>query len=116
METEHIVPASQGGPDTIDNAIPLCLECYAEVHLYNDKHPTGRKYHPDELKKHKEQWLKICRDAPQVLIRSPIANDPGPALTCIRDRSGNCHRIPVSIPSQLDQPSNVMSNLVLTNS
>lgn len=38
METDHIIPDGQGGSNTIDNAIPLCFECHAKVHLYNDKY------------------------------------------------------------------------------
>lgn len=89
METDHILPEGQGGPKTIDNAIPLCFECHPEVHLYNDKHPRGRKYHPAEHKGHKEQWLKICRDSPQVLSGSPRANDPGPLYTLVDELKFN---------------------------
>ena len=28
IETDHIVPGHEGGPDDIDNAIPVCFECY----------------------------------------------------------------------------------------
>jgi 5-methylcytosine-specific restriction endonuclease McrA len=27
----HIIPEAQGGPDTLDNAIVLCLRCHGEV-------------------------------------------------------------------------------------
>ncbi len=62
METDHIVPASEGGSNTIDNAIPVCFECHAEIHSYNDKHPRGRKFLANELRVHKEQWLEILRN------------------------------------------------------
>lgn len=67
METDHIVQKGKGGRDTINNAIALCFECHAEVHLYNDKHPRGRKYHPNELRRHKKQWLQICKRFPHAL-------------------------------------------------
>jgi cytochrome c553 len=60
MEVHHIVPQSEGGQDTIENAIALCFDCHAEVGSYNPKHPKGRKFSPRELMKHKEQWLKQC--------------------------------------------------------
>ncbi len=66
IETDHIVPRAEGGPDTINNAIPVCFECHAEIHSYNDKHPRGRKFHPDELRGHKEQWLQICKNRPEI--------------------------------------------------
>jgi 5-methylcytosine-specific restriction endonuclease McrA len=31
METDHIIPKEDGGSDDIDNAIPVCLECHAEI-------------------------------------------------------------------------------------
>jgi len=37
IELDHIQPRGQGGPDTIDNAIAVCFECHAEIHLYNPK-------------------------------------------------------------------------------
>jgi 5-methylcytosine-specific restriction endonuclease McrA len=38
MELDHIIPREQNGSDTIDNAIPLCFECHAEVQdiLFNE--------------------------------------------------------------------------------
>ena len=32
MEIHHIVPRSEGGPDTQGNGIPLCFDCHADVH------------------------------------------------------------------------------------
>ncbi|MBI2910021.1 MAG: SUMF1/EgtB/PvdO family nonheme iron enzyme [Chloroflexi bacterium] len=60
MEIHHIVPKSEGGQDTEENGIPLCLECHAEVGAYNPRHPKGRKFTPSELRKHKEQWFAKC--------------------------------------------------------
>ncbi len=60
IEIHHIIPKSEGGQDTIENAIALCFDCHAEVGAYNAKHPKGRKFSPEELSKHKEQWLKLC--------------------------------------------------------
>jgi HNH endonuclease len=68
IETDHIVPAESGGSDHIENAIPVCFECHAEIHSYNDKHPRGRKFQPQELQLHRDQWLKICSERPELLI------------------------------------------------
>ena len=83
MELDHIVPSSEQGTDDIENAIPVCFECHAEIHLYNDKHPRGRKYHADELRQHKEQWLSICKELPQSLIDSRGPADVGPLQSLI---------------------------------
>ncbi|WP_447969665.1 HNH endonuclease signature motif containing protein [Nitrospira sp. M1] len=68
IETEQIVPAAEGGPYTIDNAIPVCFECHAEIHSYNDKHPRGRKLTQAELKRHKEQLLELCKYKPEMFL------------------------------------------------
>lgn len=55
-----MVPRSEGGEDTAENAIALCFDCHADVGSYNVNHPKGRKLSPSELRMHKEQWLKKC--------------------------------------------------------
>lgn len=52
IEVAHI--DSEGGND-IDNAIPLCYDCHAEIGRYNEEHPRGNKYKPKELKSRREQ-------------------------------------------------------------
>jgi hypothetical protein len=78
VETDHILPKGDGGEDTITNAIALCFNCHAEVHLYNDRHARGRKYRPNELKLHKEQWLRICKKFPHRLSEPLEQADGGP--------------------------------------
>ena len=78
MELDHMIPKSEAGPDTIENAIPVCFECHAEIHAYNDKHPRGRKFRPSELKLHKKQWLKVCRENPRALAEMPADASVGP--------------------------------------
>jgi len=89
METDHIIPASEGGPDTIDNAIPVCFECHAEIHSYNDNHPRGRKFLPNELRAHKEQWLQICSSRPEVFINAARNIDVGPLQALIDELEFN---------------------------
>jgi hypothetical protein len=60
MEIDHIIQSADDGAADIANGIAVCFECHAEIHSYNDEHPRGRKFHPEELRQHKEQWLKIC--------------------------------------------------------
>jgi hypothetical protein len=75
IETDHVKPQAEEGGDDIDNAIPVCFDCHAEIHSYNDKHPRGRKFTPGELAKHKEQWLKLCRDHPDKVLMRPRESD-----------------------------------------
>lgn len=56
MELHHIIQVADGGDDSVDNCIPLCLNCHAEVKAYNPKHPKGRKYTEAELKGHRDKY------------------------------------------------------------
>jgi len=89
MELDHITPKVDKGTDTIDNAIPVCFECHAEIHAYNDKHPRGRKYRPEELKEHKEQWLELCKSSAAFLASVPPRTDVGPFQSLIDELEFN---------------------------
>lgn len=78
METHHIKQKADGGKNDIQNAIPLCFECHAEVALYNPKHPKGRKYTNGELLEHRKQWLDLCKKHPEILVNNPTNKDIGP--------------------------------------
>ena len=89
IETDHIKPKSEKGSNNIDNAIPLCFECHSEVHMYNDKHPCGRKYHADELLDHKKQWLEICKNYPNILVNEMKPSDSGPIMSLLSELEYN---------------------------
>ena len=89
IETDHMIQAADGGSDTIDNAIPVCFECHAEIHSYNDRHPRGRKFRPAELRGHKEQWLEICKSRPELFISTPRDADVGPLQALIDELEFN---------------------------
>jgi hypothetical protein len=89
IETDHIVPGAECGTDEIDNAIPVCFECHAEIHSYNDSHPRGRKFLPEELRAHKEKWLQVCRDHPEILVASSRTADVGPLQALIDELEYN---------------------------
>ena len=89
IETDHMTPSAEGGSDDITNAIAVCFECHAEIHSYNDKHPRGRKFRPDELKKHKGQWLAICAERPEKLLGAARNADVGPLQALIDELEFN---------------------------
>jgi hypothetical protein len=89
IETDHITPLDEDGDDSIENAIPVCFECHAEIHSYNDRHPRGRKFQPEEMKLHKEQWLKICDEHPEALIGAIRNADVGPLQALIDELEFN---------------------------
>jgi hypothetical protein len=55
IEIAHINPAKSRGADDIDNAIPVCYSCHADLGRYYDKHPRGTKYKDEEIKKRRNQ-------------------------------------------------------------
>lgn len=85
------MPRNEGGSDNIDNAIPVCFECHAEIHSYNDKHPRGRKFLPEELRGHKEQWLEVCRSKPEIFLNAARDSDVGPIQSLIDELEFNVH-------------------------
>ena len=89
METDHMVPRADGGSDDIENAIPVCFECHAEIHSYNDQHPRGRKFRSEELRLQKEQWLEVCRDRPEIFINAIRDADVGPLQALIDELEFN---------------------------
>jgi hypothetical protein len=52
VEIHHIVPVKDGGPDTEDNAAPLCPSCH-ETYGGN---PEKRKF----LREIRDAWYEIC--------------------------------------------------------
>jgi hypothetical protein len=62
VEVHHIIPAAEGGVDTLDNAILLCFDCHADAGHYNPKHPRGINFSPSELQRQKEAWIEKVRD------------------------------------------------------
>jgi hypothetical protein len=78
IETDHIIPASETDDDSIHNAVPVCFDCHAEIHAYNPSHPRGRRFTPAELRSHKEQWLKVCEERPEVFVQAARQVDIGP--------------------------------------
>jgi hypothetical protein len=83
MQVHHIVPEAQGGPDTIQNAIPLCFDCHEEVGSYNPAHPMGRKFSCDELRRHRDLWFEFVKAHPERLAPADdsLLRHLGPRVT-----------------------------------
>ncbi len=58
----HIEQKADGGSDDFDNAIPLCLDCHAEMGSTDSHHPIRKAYTPSELKRHRDNWYKRVED------------------------------------------------------
>lgn len=55
IEVAHIIDEAAGGSNDKDNGIPLCFDCHQEIGSYNDKHPKGNKFRPNELRARRDQ-------------------------------------------------------------
>lgn len=89
MEIDHIIPRNEQGPSTYDNGIPVCLECHAEIHSYNDKHPRGRKFQPEELRQHRDQWFELCKSRPEVFNTKFLSAEVGPLQALVDELEFN---------------------------
>jgi len=52
VDVHHIVPESEGGPNTLDNAAPICAGCHATY----GNNPDWRK----QIREMRDQWYEIC--------------------------------------------------------
>ncbi|HQR08231.1 MAG TPA: HNH endonuclease [Gemmatales bacterium] len=106
IETDHIKPQTEGGDDSIDNAIPVCFDCHAEIHSYNNEHPRGRKFTAQELLKHKEQWLTLCKTMPEkILMQSRVGDtEVGPLQALIDEIDYNLEAAELTVNNVLGCP------------
>jgi hypothetical protein len=68
IELHHIRQKADGGEDTYENCIPLCLNCHAEVKAYNPNHPKGRAYSESELKGHRDRWYAKVTNSGSITV------------------------------------------------
>lgn len=66
LEVHHLIQEANGGPNTFENAIPLCFDCHANAGHYNNKHPKGTKFSISELTKARENWYDFVKKNPIV--------------------------------------------------
>lgn len=62
MELHHIVQKAYGGEDSFENCIPLCFDCHSDMGKADPKHPKGKRYSVEELKRHRDNWYKKVSD------------------------------------------------------
>ena len=88
IELAHI-----GNPEDndIDNAIPVCYDCHAEMGMYNERHPRGTKLRPEEIKARREQIYERHTRHYVAPIQSTISQDMSGSLN---QRSGQQRQYP----------------------
>ena len=70
MEVHHVKQESDGGSNTYENAIPLCLNCHAEVKAYDPHHPVGNKFTESELIRHRDIWYNKVQNSTALTTNS----------------------------------------------
>lgn len=65
VEVHHILPEADGGPDTIENAAPLCGGC----HQRYGGNPELRK----QLREIRDHWWERCADAKYLTVDAGLA-------------------------------------------
>jgi hypothetical protein len=64
LEVHHIIQEADNGPNTFENAIPLCFDCHSDAGHYNDRHPKGTKFSITELRNARDNWYKFVTENP----------------------------------------------------
>lgn len=91
IEIDHIEGAAAQGSGDIANAISLCFDCHAEVHHYNPAHPRGRRFQPSELRAHREQWLRLCREHSAMFVEAQRSPEAGSLERLLSELEFNRH-------------------------
>src|SRR5262249_49897622 len=101
MELDHIVQAADGGRNSEDNAIPVCFDCHAEIHSYNDRHPKGTKFCSEDLRGYKNQCFETRWGKPDTQLSAARDTDVGPLQAVINELEFN--RVVAKHPVQRDR-------------
>lgn len=56
----HIKQRADGGDDSFENCIPLCLDCHEDMGKADPRHVTGKHYTENELRMHRDKWYEQC--------------------------------------------------------
>lgn len=77
VEVHHIIPQEEGGPDTLDNAAPLCGRCHD---LFGDN-PKKRK----QLREMRDYWWDLMKERAEILTTTEdlcdlaiVTDEPSP--------------------------------------
>ena len=68
----HVDPDIKDVPDSLENAIVLCLRCNAEAVYASSQNIPGNKYSPQELRRHRDLWWQWCEGNPDATIPTTV--------------------------------------------
>jgi hypothetical protein len=88
IETDHIVTKADGGPDTIMR-FRCALNITRRFTATTTNIPEAASFALKELRGHKEQWLEICRNKPEIFVSANRDYDVGPVQALIDELEFN---------------------------
>lgn len=62
INLHHIVQIADGGDDSFENCIPLCLDCHEDMGKADPRHSTGKHYSSSELRIHRDNWFACVKN------------------------------------------------------
>jgi hypothetical protein len=65
VEVHHIHPEKHGGPNTIENAAPLCAGCHSDY--------GGNPDHRNQIREMRDDWWRRCAEAKYITVDSGLA-------------------------------------------
>jgi tetratricopeptide (TPR) repeat protein len=68
----NINPDVKDAPDSLENAIVLCLRCNAEAVYASSQNIPGNKYSPQELRRHRDLWWQWCERNAEAAIPAMV--------------------------------------------
>lgn len=77
LQVHHIVGRRQGGEDSLDNLIAVCLTCHSDIHA---RVPFTRRFTPEELKQHRDRTYQLV-DEGKLCAATDVGNGIEPALS-----------------------------------
>ena len=109
IEIHHIIQKSDGGPDTFENAIPLCYNCHADMGKTDPHHPKGRNYTESEL--------KYLRDLTYDLVKSGKLPQTVGSIS-MNDKETRCYwkrykKLRFEVSYILDYYANIYTNIIV---
>jgi len=72
-DLHHVVPISEGGPNTEENLMAVCPTCHAKIHRIRNR------YTLDQLRMYKERWARRTGRGGNWPRRSPTWRRPSAA-------------------------------------
>lgn len=123
IEVHHIIPEEEGGPNSEDNAAPLCPYCHETL----GSNPTKRKF----IKQARDDWYEICEkrylsdperldkiatQLKKAATKEDLNNAVNKITDLFRDIVANPHTSPVEATEELSDVTASMSVAIIEKS